>query len=143
MSKKVTIEQIGLIIKHLQDGATGQQAARTAKVHPNTVKKIYDHVAQVGHYKTIRVETPLPAWQGSVRGRPNAAGKVTLAIEAALDRLGSATVTEILESMQDHGVATSRQAAYFILSGLYDKGRVHREGHPYVFTLSSKISASE
>ena len=143
MPKKVTIEQAGQVIKCLQEGATGQQAAKLAKVHLATARKIYDHVAQVGHYKTIRVETPLPAWREGPRCCANGTGKTSLALEAALDRLGSATVAEIVESMQDHGVTTSRQAVYFILTGLYRKARVRREGHPYVFTPSSKTSTSK
>ena len=143
MPKKVTIEQVGQVIKHLQEGATGHQAAKLAKVHLVTAKKIYDHVARVGHYKTIRVEAPLPAWKDSPRRCPDRAGRLKPALEAALNRLGSATVTEILQSVEDHGITTSRQSVYFILSGLCSKGRVHREGHPYVFTLSSETSASE
>ena len=145
MPRKVTIEQAGQVIKCLQEGATGQQAAKLAKVHLVTAKKIYDHVAQVGHYKTIRVEAPLPPWKNSPCSRNYASspGKHSPALEAALNRLGPATVMEIIQSMEAHGVSTSRQSAYYILTGLYRKGRVRREGHPYVFTLSPETFASK
>jgi hypothetical protein len=143
MPKKVTIEQVGQIIKHLQEGATGRQAAKLAKVHLVTAKKIYGHVARVGHYKTIRVEAALPPWKDGRRSYAGPTGKLNPALEAALSRLGSATVTEIVQSMEAHGFTTSRQMAYFILTGLYRKGRVRREGRPYVFTLSPETFASK
>lgn len=145
MPRKVTIEQAGQVIKCLQEGGTGQQAAKLAKVHVATARRIHDHVAQVGHYKTIRIEAPFPPWKDSPRvyNYAKRAGKLSSALEAALNRLGSATVTEIVQSMEAHGVTTSRQSAYYILSGLYNKGRVRREGRPYVFALSPETLASK
>lgn len=62
-------EQIAAILEDLQNGMPGSDVAEKHDTTVNTIRKIYDHVKQVGHYRGIKLTKELPEWGYRVRGQ--------------------------------------------------------------------------
>jgi len=137
MAKRVTHEQLELIIRHLQDGVDGREVAKWIGVHVNTVQKIHAHASRVGHYKTVTLTKPLPEWKCTAASKRNKPGEVHSAVKLALVHFGSATISEIHDFVGNYGIVTSRQTLYSVLARLAGKGLVHYSGSPYVYTSVS------
>jgi hypothetical protein len=62
MTTRLTDEQIALLLEDLQSGMHGTDVAKKYRKGVNVIRRIYDHVRQVGHYKGIKPAKELPEW---------------------------------------------------------------------------------
>lgn len=122
---RISDEQIGLIVQFRMTGASCGKIGRAAGMSRVTVRKIVEHLEQVGHYREFTLAEPFPKQKklGDVTNR---------ALEIIAASQDGLILTEIVASLAAHGIKTTKPSLFQMLKKQCANGLIKKEHRRYL-----------